>query len=46
MTLEQWVAAYERLKKLNEHSLRGKLGSETALRKAANASIRKEELAA
>ena len=34
LTLEQWVAEYERLKKLNEEILRGKAGSETALRKA------------
>jgi hypothetical protein len=42
LTLEQWVAEYERLKNLNEHLLRGKLGSETAPRKATNARSRKK----
>lgn len=34
LTLEQWVAEYERLKKLNEEILRGKVRSEPAKHKA------------
>src|ERR1022692_74805 len=33
LTLEQWVAEYERLKKLNEDLLRGKVESQPAPRK-------------
>jgi hypothetical protein len=34
LTLEQWVAEYERLKKLNEDIVRGKVGAEPAKAKA------------
>ena len=44
LTLEQWVAEYQRLKKVNEQILREKVGSETAPRKATNARSRKKEL--
>jgi hypothetical protein len=42
LTLEQWVAEYERLKKLNEEILRGNVGWEPARRKAANERLRKK----
>jgi hypothetical protein len=42
LTLEQWVAEYQRLKKVNEEILREKVGSETAPRKATNARSRKK----
>jgi hypothetical protein len=43
LTLEQWVAEYRRLKKVNEEILREKVGSETAPRKATNARSRKKD---
>jgi hypothetical protein len=42
LSLEQWVAEYERLKRLNEEILRGKVGSEPARRKAAKERLRKK----
>jgi hypothetical protein len=42
LTLEQWVAEYERLKKLNEDIVRGKVGSEPTKRKAKSAPSRKK----
>jgi hypothetical protein len=41
LTLEEWVAEYVRLKKLNEDLLRGKVESQPAPRKATNARSRK-----
>jgi len=41
LTLEQWVAEYERLKKLNEEVLRGKGAMESAKPKAVSVRPRK-----
>jgi hypothetical protein len=41
LTLEQWVAEYERLKKLNEEILRGKVGIRSAKTKASGTRPRK-----
>jgi hypothetical protein len=38
--MEQWVAEYERLKKLNEGILRGNMGSEPAKTKAVSAATK------
>jgi hypothetical protein len=42
LTLEQWIAEFDRLKKLNEEILRGQSGSESAKPKPPNAEPRKK----
>ncbi len=43
LTLEQWVAEYQRLKKLNEDLVRGKVESQSAPRKSTRTRSRKKD---